>query len=104
MRKTAITVASVVAPIAALAIATPGVSSAEPLNCPGGWWDPTANVCRAIGEGPQPLNCPGGWWDPTANVCRPLGQGPQPLNCENGSWWDPTSNTCAPPLIPPTNP
>ncbi|MCV7232192.1 hypothetical protein [Mycobacterium branderi] len=57
-------------------IAVPAVSSADPLNCPEGqWWDPTANVCRPLGEGPQPLNCPEGqYWKPGDNVCRPLGQ------------------------------
>ncbi|MBV9319673.1 MAG: hypothetical protein JOZ23_01805 [Mycobacterium sp.] len=63
-----------VAPMAAVTIATPPVSSAQPLDCdPGQWWDPTANVCRPLGVGPQPLDCePGQWWDPTANVCRPV--------------------------------
>ena len=40
----------------------------------GQWFDPTANVCRQLGQGPQPLNCPAGqYWDPTTNVCRDLG-------------------------------
>ncbi len=88
------------APMAAVTIATPAVSSAQCAN--GEWWDPTANVCRPLGVGPQPLACDAGqWWDPTANVCRPLGVGPQPLACDNGWWWDPTANVCRPPLIPP---
>ncbi|MDT5102980.1 MAG: hypothetical protein QOI25_493 [Mycobacterium sp.] len=89
------------APMAAVTIATPAVSSAQCAN--GEWWDPTADVCRPLGVGPQPLACESGqWWDPTANVCRPLGVGAQPLACDNGWWWDPTANVCRPPLIPPT--
>ena len=70
------------APIAAMALipmaavtAMPAVGSADPTNCdPGQWWDPTANTCRPLGQGPQPLNCdPGQYWDPTTNVCRELG-------------------------------
>ena len=62
-------------PMAAVAIAMPATSSADPINCdPGQWFDPTANVCRPLGQGPQPLNCPAGqYWDPTTNVCRDLG-------------------------------
>ncbi len=63
------------ASMAAVTIATPAVSSAD---------------C-ADGE----------WWDPTANVCRPLGVGPQPLACDNGWWWDPGANECRPPVVPP---
>jgi hypothetical protein len=61
-------------PMAAVAIAMPATSSADPINCdPGQWWDPTANICRPLGQGPQPLNCPPGqWWDPNGNVCREL--------------------------------
>jgi hypothetical protein len=61
--------------IAALAFATPSASWADPTNCdPGQYWDPTGNVCRPLGQGPQPLNCdPGQYWDPTTNVCRELG-------------------------------
>lgn len=72
-RLTAIGVLAVV-PMAAVAIATPAVSSAEPLNCEAGqYWDPTGNVCRPLGVGPQPLACdPGQWWDPNGNVCRPV--------------------------------
>ena len=66
-----------VAPIAAVAVTAPGTSNAAPLDCPGGQW-----------------------WDPTANICRPLGEGPQPLHCENGWWWDPASNHCVPPVEP----
>ena len=63
------------ATMAAVAIVTPAVSKAD---------------------------CAGGeWWDPTANVCRPLGVGPQPLACDNGSWWDPAANVCRPPAVPP---
>ena len=65
----------VLASMAAVTIATPAVSSAD---------------------------CAGGeWWDPTANVCRPLGVGPQPLACDNGWWWDPAANVCRPPAVPP---
>jgi hypothetical protein len=61
--------------MAAVPIATSPMGSADPLNCdPDQWWDPTANVCRPLGQGPQPLNCdPGQYWDPTTNVCRELG-------------------------------
>ena len=60
---------------AAVAVAMPAVGHADPINCdPGQWWDPTANICRPLGQGPQPLNCdPGQYWDPTTNVCRELG-------------------------------
>jgi hypothetical protein len=59
------------APMAAVTIATPAVSSAQCAN--GQWWDPKANVCRAPGA-PMALPCDvGQWWDPTADVCRPLG-------------------------------
>ncbi len=63
------------ASMAAVTIATPAVSSAECAD--------------------------GQWWDPTANVCRPLGVGPQPLACDNGWWWDPAANVCRPPLVAP---
>ena len=73
------------APIAAMALipmaavtAMPAVGSADPISCD-----------------------PGQWWDPTANVCRPLGVGPQPLACDNGWWWDPAANVCRPPAVPP---
>lgn len=83
---------------------TPATGAAAPLDCADGqWWDPTANICRPLGEGPQPLNCAASeWWDPTANVCRPLGEGPQPLNCADGWWWDPTTNSCTPSMLLPT--
>jgi hypothetical protein len=60
---------------AAMAFMTPSASWADPANCdPGQYWDPTANVCRPLGQGAQPLNCdPGQYWDPTTNVCRELG-------------------------------
>ena len=87
------------APMAAVTVATPAVSSAQCAN--GDWWDPKANVCRPP-DAPLALPCDAGqWWDPTANVCRPLGVGAQPLACDNGWWWDPTANVCRPPLIPP---
>ena len=92
-------VAMALAPMAAVTIATPAVSSAQCAN--GDFWDPKANVCRAA-DAPLALPCDAGqWWDPTANVCRPLGVGAQPLACDNGWWWDPTANVCRPPLIPP---
>jgi hypothetical protein len=64
------------APLAVVTVATPTMSSAEPLNCAQGeYWDPTGNVCRPLGVGPQPLNCAEGeYWNPAANVCKPLGQ------------------------------
>lgn len=64
------------AALAVMGLVTPAVSSAEPLDCPGGqYWDPTGNVCRPLGDGPQPLNCPAGeYWHPGDNVCKPLGQ------------------------------
>ncbi|SEH79278.1 hypothetical protein SAMN04489835_4188 [Mycolicibacterium rutilum] len=62
------------APVAALSLLMAPSAAAQPLNCPGGWWDPVANVCR----GPvatAPLACaPGEYWNPISNVCRPLGQ------------------------------
>ena len=60
---------------AAMAFVTPSAGWADPANCdPGQYWDPTTNVCRPLGQGPQPLNCdPGQYWDPTTNVCRELG-------------------------------
>jgi hypothetical protein len=80
VRRLAPIAAMALMPLAAVTIAMPAASSAEPLNCdPDQWWDPTGNVCRPLGQGPQPLNCdPGQYWDPTTNVCRPLGQGPPP--------------------------
>jgi hypothetical protein len=73
VRRLAPIAAMALMPMAAVTIAA--VSSAEPPNCdPGQYWDPTTNVCRPLGQGPQPLNCdPGQYWDPTTNVCRPLG-------------------------------
>jgi hypothetical protein len=92
-------VAMVFAPMAAVTIATPAVSSAACAN--GEWWDPKANVCRPPGA-PLALPCDAGqWWDPTGDVCRPLGVGAQPLGCDNGWWWDPTTNVCRPPLVAP---
>ena len=92
----------VIVALASMAVVRPpGAPLAEACD-PGQWWDPTGNVCRPLGAGPQPLACdPGQWWDPTANVCRPLGVGPQPLACDNGWWWDPSANVCRPPLVPP---
>ncbi|MGO9030239.1 hypothetical protein [Mycobacterium sp.] len=80
VRRLAPVAAMALMPLAAVTIAMPAASSAEPLNCDvGQWWDPTGNVCRPLGQGPQPLNCdPGQYWDPTTNVCRPLGVGPPP--------------------------
>ena len=68
-------VSALVLAAAAVAIVMPQMSRADPINCdPGQWWDPTANICRPLGQGPQPLNCdPGQYWDPTTNVCRELG-------------------------------
>ncbi|MEO3759525.1 hypothetical protein ABGB19_14710 [Mycobacterium sp. B14F4] len=70
----AVLVAAASAPITAVALMMSASGSAQPLNCPNGWWDPVANVCR----GPVatvPLACaPGEYWNPISNVCRPLGQ------------------------------
>lgn len=47
----------------------------------------------------DPLNCPGGWWDPAANVCRgPVGI--QAKFCDNGWWWNPVIDDCSPPILP----
>jgi hypothetical protein len=64
------------APLAMVTVATAPVSSAEPMNCAQGeYWDPTGNVCRPLGVGPQPLDCAAGeYWEPVDNVCKPLGQ------------------------------
>ncbi len=74
-RRLAPIIAVTAMPMAAAMIALPATSSADPANCdPGQWWDPTASVCRPLGQGPEPLNCPAGqYWDPTTNVCRDLG-------------------------------
>jgi hypothetical protein len=38
-------------PMAAVTIAMPAASSADPQNCdPGQYWDPTTNVCRPLGH------------------------------------------------------
>ncbi|MGV0606841.1 Uncharacterised protein [Mycolicibacterium flavescens] len=70
----AMVLAAAAGPIAAFSIATAATGAAQPLDCPNGWWDPVANVCR----GPvatAPLACaPGEYWNPISNVCRPLGQ------------------------------
>ncbi|KUI08847.1 hypothetical protein AU190_10560 [Mycolicibacterium acapulense] len=70
----AMVLAAAAGPIAAFSIATSATGAAQPLDCPNGWWDPVANVCR----GPvatAPLACaPGEYWNPISNVCRPLGQ------------------------------
>jgi hypothetical protein len=67
VRRLAVVIVSALAPMAFVALVTPGVSSA----CDSGsWWDPVANVCRAP-VAPTPLGCDNGWWwDPVANVCR----------------------------------
>lgn len=75
-RQLAAVVTMALVPMAATTIATPAVSSADCAD--------------------------GQWWDPTANVCRPLGVGPQPLACDNGWWWDPGANVCRPPVVPPS--
>ena len=61
-------------PMAAVAIAMPATSSADPANCdPGQYWDGTAmSVDRSVRA--AALNCPPGqYWDPMTNVCRELG-------------------------------
>ena len=66
--------AAAAAPMTAFSLMMSAFGAAQPLNCPNGWWDPVANVCR----GPVatvPLACaPGEYWNPISNVCRPLGQ------------------------------
>jgi hypothetical protein len=94
IRRLAVVIVSALAPMAFVALVTPGVSSAACDN--GWWWDPVANVCRSL----VPLACDNGWWwDPVANVCQPPAVQP-PLACDNGWWWDPVANVCQPPLIP----
>ena len=75
VRRLAPIAAMALMPMAAVTIAMPDLSSADPPGCdPGQWWDPTGSACRPLGQGPQPLNCdPGQYWDPTTNVCRELG-------------------------------
>ncbi|MUM23109.1 hypothetical protein FZI91_15540 [Mycobacterium sp. CBMA271] len=75
IRRVAIAAAGSLLPFAAVAAIAPAVSSAVP-DCPGGWWDPAANICRP----------------PVATT---------PLACDNGWWWDPVGNVCRPPVIPP---
>lgn len=66
--------AAAAAPVVAVSLVLPASASAQPLDCPNGWWDPVANTCR----GPvatAPLACaPGQYWNPVSNLCRPLGQ------------------------------
>ena len=55
VRRLAQIAAMALMPMAAVTIAMPAVSSAEPPNCdPGQYWDPTTNVCRPLGVGPPP--------------------------------------------------
>lgn len=61
---------------------------------------PVATVAPIVWADPVVPNCPGGWWDPAANICRPP-VATTPLNCDNGWWWDPVGNVCRPPVIPP---
>jgi hypothetical protein len=88
LHRLAVVSAVVLAPLAAVTVATPAVSSAQCAN--GSWWDPVANVCRPL----VPLACENGsWWDPVANVCRPPVVPPPPA-CGYGSYWDPVGNVC----------
>ena len=68
------TIAAVAAaPFVAASLFSPGIGSAEPLNCVNGqFWDPITNTCQT----PRPAdNCPlGEYWNALSNVCRPLGQ------------------------------
>jgi hypothetical protein len=99
VRRLAAVIGVALTPLATVALANPAVSSAQPLDCGNGWWDPVANVCRPPAV--QPLLCENGWWwDPVANVCRPPAVPPPPM-CDNGWWWEPVANVCRPPLIPP---
>ena len=53
VRRLAPIAAMALMPMAAVTIAMPALSSADPPNCdPGQWWDPTGNVCRPLGQGP----------------------------------------------------
>jgi hypothetical protein len=99
VRRLAAVIGAALASLTALAVWTPAVGTAQPLDCGNGWWDPVGNVCRPPVV--QPLLCENGWWwDPVANVCRPPAVPPPPM-CDNGWWWDPVANVCQPPLIPP---
>lgn len=70
----AMVAAAAAAPIAAFSLLTAASAPAQPLNCPNGWWDPVANVCRGpVATAPQACP-PGEYWNPISNVCRPLGQ------------------------------
>src|SRR5882672_5960639 len=70
VRRLAAVIGVALTPLATVALANPAVSSAQPLDCGNGWWDPVANVCRPPAV--QPLLCENGWWwDLVANVCRP---------------------------------
>jgi hypothetical protein len=98
VRRLAAVSGAALAPLA-FAVASPGISSAQPPNCGNGWWDPVANVCRPP-VATQPMLCENGWWwDPVANVCRPPAV-PPPPNCGNGQWWDPVATVCRPVLPP----
>lgn len=77
-RRLLMTAAATLMPITALSGMPPAIGAADPIV----------------------PNCPGGWWDPAANICRPP-VSTTPLNCENGWWWDPVGNVCRPPVIPP---
>ena len=61
--------AAVLLPVVPVGSAT---SSADPMNCENGWWDPWANTCRGP-IGTQALDCPeGDWWNPVTNACEPF--------------------------------
>ena len=52
VRRLAPIAAMALMPMAAVAIAMPAASSADPLNCdPGQWWDPTGECVPAAGPG-----------------------------------------------------
>ena len=61
------------APMAAMALFSAGIASADPLNCVNGqFWDPITNTCQT--PRPAAACAPGDYWNPLSNVCRPVGQ------------------------------
>jgi hypothetical protein len=71
VRRLAAVIGVALTPLATVALANPAVSSAQPLDCGNGWWDPVANVCQPPAVPPPPMCDNGWWWEPVANVCRP---------------------------------
>ena len=60
VRRLVLIVVVALAPMAAVTIATPAVSSAQCAD--GDWRDPTGKVCRPLRVRPQPLACEPGQW------------------------------------------